>query len=64
MAKVQCYATCYMPSDKSGVKWERYEDWEQGSDGDIYTIPGHRVAEFLATGRFTRVHSEEDENDD
>ena len=60
MAKVQCIATNYMPSDLPGVKWERYEDWEDGEVGDIYTIPGHRVQEFLDTKRFIRVHPDEE----
>lgn len=69
MAKVRCIYTCYMPSDEAGVKWERYEDLFPVQDEQatsIYTIPGHRVAEFVATGWFERVHlgDEEDENDD
>ena len=54
MAKVQCIATCYMPSNKKDVKWERYEDWFE-DDGDIYDIPGKRLQEFLDTGYFERV---------
>lgn len=66
MAKVQCLYTCYMPSDKDGVGVERYEDVFpvlDGEDKSIYTIPGHRVAEFVATGWFERVHEEEDDAD-
>ena len=63
MAKVQCVYTCYMPSDLPGVKWEHYEDWEQGT-GDVYTIPGHRVQEFLDTKRFIRVHLDDEEDEE
>ena len=66
MAKVQCLYTCYMPSDKTGVKMERYEDVFPILDGEaksVYTIPGNRVAEFEATGWFERIHEEEEDDD-
>ena len=54
MAKVRATATCYMPSQKSDVKFDRYEDEFEGNN-DIYDIPGNRLDEFLATGNFVRV---------
>ena len=57
MAKVRCHATCYMPSKKKNVKWERYEDWQE-EGGDVYEIPGNRLDEFLDTGNFERVRDD------
>ena len=57
MAKVRCLATCYMPSRKKNVKFERYEDWHE-QEGDVYEIPGNRLGEFISTGNFERVKDE------
>ena len=62
MAKVRSLATVYMPSTKQGVKWERYEDWEE-DEGDVYHIPNTRLDEFLATGNFVRVKGHDEDDD-
>ena len=55
--KVNCVGTCYMPSDKQGVRVERYED-ENGVE-DTYEIPSGRLKEFLETGNFELVTESE-----
>lgn len=62
MAKVRALATVYMPSNKKGVKWERYEDWEE-ENGDVYDIPGNRLQEYLDTGNFERVKGNDEDDD-
>ncbi len=60
MAKVRCFATVYMPTNKTGSgqpQWERYEDWDE-DNGDVYDIPGSRLQEYLDTGNFERVKEE------
>lgn len=61
MAKVRALATVYMTSKKKGVKWERYEDWEE-ADGDVYDIPGNRLQEYLDTGNFERVKGDDEDD--
>ena len=57
MAKLQCIATCYMPSAKKDVEVERYED---EPDEDVYEVSDKRVDEFVESGNFVLV-AESDE---
>ncbi len=65
MARMRCNATRYMPARAAavahGATWERFEDEYNHPDGDVYTVPGNRVEEFLATGDFDLVSDGEEE---
>ena len=65
MARVQCIATCYMPARAAaiahGAAWERFEDEYNNLDGDVYTVPGNRLQEFLGTKFFVLVSEEDDD---